>query len=303
MKHIYNLLILILFSVSLNGQVLVKENKLWSNTEKGSEGWCPYKSYFIKFSGDTTINGFEYKRILRCEDSLQVNWFVDGYIREDSLKKVFLYPISFNYTVRPDIEVLIYDFNLELGDSILTLYSSDMYIYLDSIGYSKLENSSDSVRVLYFYSSPSKDNNNLEAKWFESIGSRDGVLQGLNALWVVGGYFDFVCYFENDTLKYHNDYFSSCFPGAYPDNIKQLNTLKDNIKVMNDESKLSFDFKAYNTANSKLIIYNIYGSKIKEFELNGDNMVELNKNELQTGIYLYRFQNNNLKLSNKFVIE
>jgi len=290
--------VIIFFTISVHAQVIVKENKLWSNTLKGTDGWNPYESYYIKFQEDTIINSNNYKKIWRSNDSLQTNWYVDGYIREDSMKRVFLYHINYEYGPNVNIETMIYDLSISIGDSIELPFSLGHYLYLDSIGYEIIENSTDSIKKLFLYSKSGYE----EAVWYENIGSSKGVLAGLNLTSVTGADFFLVCYYENDTLKYHNNYFSSCFPEPYPDDIKQINKLND-IKIKYEKSFIGFDFSDFNTINSQLTIYNIYGSKVMEIELNGENIIELYQTDLQSGIYLYQFQNKEIKLSNKFVIK
>lgn len=300
MKHIYNLLILFLFSASLNGQVLVKENKLWSNTRKGTEGWAPYESYFIKFQEDTLINSFEYKKVWRCNDSLQSSWYVDGYIREDSLKRVYLYPINNEYITSSENkfeDILVYNFGLNIGDSLELPLSMGYYIYLDSIKNEILENSTDTIKKLFFGA-----HSYVEAIWYEGIGSSKGILSGLNAISLLGADFYLVCYYENETLKYHNDYFDNCFPRPYPDGIKQLKETDKKIKTTTTSSEIIFDFEKINSLGSNLKLYNLNGQQIYNINLNGETTYKLPIVELPKGIYLFRFNSNNILISDKILI-
>ncbi|MCK4664343.1 MAG: T9SS type A sorting domain-containing protein [Bacteroidales bacterium] len=299
MKYI---LLLLIISINYNGnsQTLVKENKLWSNTEFGTEHDTPYKSYNIKFYNDTTINDLVYKKIWRSNDSLQTNWFQSGYIREDSTKKVYQY----NKYYQKD--ELLYDFGVEVGDSIIVYYISDSsyfhYIYANYITYIKLENSPDSVRKIYFYSSPDTLDGYLTAIWIETVGSTWGILCGLNYIDLVGADLWLVCYFENDTLKYHSNSFTGCFPTGFPESINE--NIKNNniIKTSNNNLQLSFDFVSLNTKNSLLQIYKLNGVLILEKKLNGEKTIQIPCNTFLNGIYFYRFVNNNTAISDKFLI-
>ena len=83
-------------SVSINYEpVLVKENKLWSNTWIGTELGDHFHSYYIKFEGDITINNKVYKKIFKSEDESQLNWKLHGYIREDSSNFNTCFPQGF----------------------------------------------------------------------------------------------------------------------------------------------------------------------------------------------------------------
>ena len=200
MKKAKLLLILMLTLLVCKGQSLLQEGKLWSNTSIGTEGGTTYRSYFIKFMEDTTINELVYKKILRSDDLLQTNWFVYGYIREDiPMRKVFTFD---NYKKK---DVLLYDFSLEEGDSILT-HDGGRYLKVIKVVNAPFGNSNELRKQIYFFSS------NAGPQWIEGIGSTLGVLEGLNSFFTTGSDRNLVCYSENGQLIYHNPNFSSCFP-------------------------------------------------------------------------------------------
>lgn len=115
MKKVNMLIILMLSLLVCKGQNLLQEGKLWSNTSIGTMPGSTYRSYFIKFMGDTTINGLGYKKIMKSDDPLHTKWTLNGCIREESITgKVFIFN---GYTGK---DRLLYDFSLETGDSILT---------------------------------------------------------------------------------------------------------------------------------------------------------------------------------------
>lgn len=192
MKKLHLVMILILFSIICNSQSLVRENKLWSNTEIGSEVGSECKSYWIKFQEDTLINNTTYKKILRSDDYNHENWYADGFIREDSTQKV--------YTYHPEVneEFLLYDFSLEKNDTFFYTSPYDYWI-VDSVVYEPFGNSEDTVKQIHIG----------DAIWIEGIGSNQGIFE----LFVpTGAYTNLVCYFENDELVYHNPKFDKCFP-------------------------------------------------------------------------------------------
>jgi hypothetical protein len=76
--------------------------------------WCvQITTNFIK--GDTIINELTYSKIF---ETVNCNTTLKGYIREDSAGKVF-----FKSTESMNIEVLLYNFNVTVGDSV-TINSS-----------------------------------------------------------------------------------------------------------------------------------------------------------------------------------
>jgi len=141
MRNFLIVIFIIAFSVNhyMSGQILVKENKLWSNTWIGTEKGDHFHSYYIKFQGDITINNRIYKKIYKSEDESQLSWKLYGYIREDSSRKVFIYDDYYQ------ADQLLYDFGLEIGDSILPPYDPSP-LYVCNISYVTFEYSTDTFR-------------------------------------------------------------------------------------------------------------------------------------------------------------
>lgn len=200
MKTIVLFFSLILSLLVCSGQNLVQEGKLWSNTSIGTMPGSTYESYSIKFMGDTTINGIAYKKIMKSKDELNANWSSFGYIREETTtRKVFVYNKAANK------DILLYDFSLEEGDSILT---GDGHSYAKV---TKVTNaafgSSPVIRKQIYFFEPSGN-----TRWIEGIGSTWGILEGLNSFFTTGATASLVCYHENNELIYHNPRFSNCYP-------------------------------------------------------------------------------------------
>lgn len=301
MKNIIAILFIITFGISAHTQTLVKENKLWACTKESSSAPGDYESYFIKFEGDTTISDLNYKKIWRSNDSLQTSWYIDGYIREDTSKKVFLYPINKEYVFNDNEEVLIYDFNLNIGDSIELPFNSEEYIYLKSIVYEKLENQTDSIMTFLFNSTT--DMNGYEiAKWYERIGSKGGVLNGLNLTSIVGSYFSLVCYYENNILNYHNDNFTTCFPEGYPDAIYPISN-KEFYNLFFENGELYFENHSNIMNPINLKIYNTFGQLIFSQKVKNKNFIKVDVNNFDNGIYIYRIELNKNIVAGKLVLQ
>ena len=166
MKQIITISILLIFIHIIGfAQNFVSENKLWSNTTIGSEFGSNYESFFVKFKGDTIINGQNYKNVLKSDNEDHTNWYHYAYIREDTIeKKVYLYKIFF------EKEILLYDFSLDQGDSIDCFGE---YIHVDSVYYHEFGNLPIKLKHIVF---------NYGRIWVEGIGSLRGVLLGIPEL-------------------------------------------------------------------------------------------------------------------------
>lgn len=206
MKKASVIFLFIFFLLNCQGQSLLQEGKLWSNTGIGTMPGSIYSSYFIKFMGDTTINGMVYKKIMKSNDALHSKWTLNGYIREElATGKVF----TFNESAGKDI--LLYDFSLEMGDSILT-GDGHSYAKVTKVVNSSFGSSTIIRKQIYFFDP------NGTTKWIEGIGSTWGIMEGLNSFYTTGADHKLVCYSENDQQIYHNPKFMNCFPeGNYSD--------------------------------------------------------------------------------------
>ncbi len=200
MKKANVMFLFMLFLLHCQGQTLLQNGKLWSNTSIGTMHGSNYSSYFIKFMGDTTINVMGYKKIMKSDDALHSQWTLDGCIREEpTTRKVFIFN---EYTEK---DMLLYDFSLEKGDSILT-GDGQSYIKVTKVINATFGSSTVPRKQIYFFDPDGGP------QWIEGIGSIWGVLKGLGSFYTTGATLNLVCYSENDQLIYHNLSFSTCFP-------------------------------------------------------------------------------------------
>ena len=266
---------------------LVQGGKLWSTTETGTENINNYRSYWIKFQGDTLINDLEYKKVLQVDDSLYSDWYVNGFIREDAAtQKVYLYDSYSNE------DMLLYDFSLEQGDSILT-GNGESYAKVDTIIYEPFGNSTDTLKQIYFA---------WGGRWIEGIGSLWGVLEGLNAFYMTGAITKLVCYFENDILVYHNPDFETCFPDSTTVSVSMFGNKKD-IEVFPNPAS---DKITINTPGSRIFeveIYDLTGTCLYR-KLNIEtNRIDLNTDNLPKGLYILKIRDERDTISRKIVIQ
>lgn len=251
-------------------QNLLSEDKLWSNAIIGTENIDIYRSsYWIKFQGDTTLNNVQYKKILQANDSLHSDWFLSGFIREDDVaQKVYLFN---NYTKS---DVLLYDFSLEKGDSIL-MWDGLTSAKIDTILYEPFGDSKDSLKQICFYKG-------CTHKWIKGIGSSLGVLNGLNALKTVGAYNYLVCYYENEKLIYSNPLFNDCYITT---GISPFHKTPELVKVISAPNGILV-LELTSSVSGTIFIFNMLGEIVSQKKIL-DSTSQLYVPG--TGIYLYRF--------------
>jgi hypothetical protein len=103
------LILTILFSIQLEviAQQITDDENQWNIA---IYGFTPnISSYSLRIGSDTLIGNTMYKEVQSKNDTTSNNWMTVNYIREDSLKRVYL-GTGVN-------EKLHYDFSLLIGDT------------------------------------------------------------------------------------------------------------------------------------------------------------------------------------------
>jgi hypothetical protein len=266
---------------------LVQEEKMWSNTKAGTENIYNYRSYWIKFQGDSLINDLEYKKVLQTDDSLHSDWYVNGFIREDAAtQKVYLYDSYSNE------DMLLYDFSLEQGDSILA-GDGVFFAKVDSVIYEPFGNSTDTLKQIYFDSG---------GVWIEGIGSLWGVLEGLNAFYMVGATLKLVCYYENDFLVYHNPDFETCFPDSTTVSVSMFGDKKE-IEIFPNPARDKITIYSQSSRILAVEIYDLTGTCVYRNLNAGSNRGDLETDKFSKGMYVLKVRNERETISRKIVIQ
>lgn len=238
--------------------------------------------------GDTLVNGKSYK-ILDGFHYINRNLL----LREDVLaKKVYLTLTQPQYQE----DVLLYDFSLTEGDSIvmrnpLTPFpATDGYFTLDSIR----ELIMDGVQKRHFYFTSTDANTNLvkRAEWIEGVGS----LSMINA---PGGEPNFEgtgqlnCAFKNAELFYSNlDSIDSCDPLqlslAVPpkEKIELVETHQKNIFTLQPASQIE-----------EVYVFGLEGRLYEKITSN-TRILLINLTHYTKGIYLLKVKTNNYQTNN-----
>lgn len=210
------------------------------------------------------------------------------YLREDTIEyKVYgsgIYPGG--------EDGLLYDFSLQVGDSI-DLGSG--YLYVDSINL--IDNK---YRTLYL-GEPGWEGQLI---WSEGIGSLAGILQNRSTPGLYGmGQTELNCLYQNDELLYQS-YWASLYGCHFEHlSIEDKDTQEINLlpNPVNNISRLEF----INIENKQveLRIYNILGKLIYSNQTISD-FFEISKTNFNSGVYIYTIsKNNQIFYSNKLIIQ
>jgi len=131
-----------------------------------------------------------------------------------------------------------------------------------------------------------------------------GVLQSGRGI-LTGSVDILLCYYEKDTLKLSNQYFTGC----YYNNVGIAETEKNEINITlypNPIVGTSAIVIEGNTdkENFVLDIYSIIGTKVRTIIINNENQAFIKKTDFSSGLYFYKFTSSKSEIkSGKFVIE
>jgi hypothetical protein len=234
--------------------------------------------YGLKTGADTLIGEVSYKKLYKSNDSLFSVASIIGGIREDS-NRIYLSKSVYS----PD-EILLYDFNMDTGDTLIVnrLIRIEHHSYyslsakVDSIN--TIELNGESKKRLYLtyncIDGPGEIENDI---WVEGIGSIFRGLLNPSCKCLTGCYSRsyLTCYSENDLLIWRDSTFEDCYVYSHgiADNIKQAD--HNNLISMRSEGNMVqvkssipiLSVKAMNLGGSILFENNHLNSNYYEFTL------------------------------------
>ena len=161
-----------------------------------------YTTYIQSISGLVTLDGVEYKLV-----SERNPWYqcVLGAVREENRQVFYRRNVGFNQVGYYDEsyfqeEVLLYDFNLSVGDEVVVNWMQTPLVVTDE---SMVEVDGTMRRRLELVGDSG------EEYWIEGVGSSLGFLD-VGSETLTGGWNYLLCYHEGDHLVWSNDEYSSC---------------------------------------------------------------------------------------------
>lgn len=250
-------------------------NAIWNNVLTSMSG-----TVFTRFGlmGDTSIVSIQYHKLYKLNDTIlnDTNALYYGAIREQA-KKLYFRPVNYSF------ERILYDFTKNIGDTIKNLYydlipsDSSMWGIVISI---------DSILIDGNYRKEFTLNANNNPVWIEGIGSLQGLLYSVTPALTCSCIWSLVCFQQNDSVKYLNPQYSSCFSTIT--GISNYPTIENSIAVLPDPvvgiSKIQWSNSNSNQF-STLTINDILGRNIESFNVSGKNNITINKTDYIQGIY------------------
>jgi hypothetical protein len=210
----FNMLLIFMFTgfhlKAQNFTAFTDTAKIWSvlYSYDDGENWNQYTRTYI-FSGDTVIEGVQYKKLYAATDPAALQWNVHGAMRQDG-HQVFYYNFS------EESEQMIYDFSLIPGDTLTTVTFGpfNCAVILESVDTVTLLNNEERERFVFVLENTNDciDFGFIDI-WLEGIGSTKGLIPNYiqQQLICCSEEDVLLCITENDTLKYQNGFYNTCY--------------------------------------------------------------------------------------------
>lgn len=271
--------------ISLFGQDFVSPNKQW-NVRLSSVGG--FSTEVFKIDGDSTIDTLSYSKIWVSYDSL-ATWCFQGLLREKS---------NIVYYLPPDLdEGILYDFNLEVGDSafVHNIFCGNEPIPIQII---KIDT------VDYFGMTRKRwqldDSGTGDEYWVEGIGSMNGPLYTKYSYCIVCPGWELLCYHYEGLLQYIMPGEADCYVGVGIDEhgAGKISVNPNPVK-RGELVKIELDFQI-----KSINVYSSSGKLVKEISSIHENNFKLETGAFSSGVYLIRIETEeNQIFPTKIVIE
>jgi hypothetical protein len=264
-----------------SGLTHIDTNYVWSIM---TSGWSFSTTYYY-FQGDTLLNGHQWKKFYGCfQDSTLSNPYFHAGIREENGR---VYVSGGGFTG----DSLIYDHNLQLGDSVPVCTG---YRIVDTVDYVLIGGQS---RKRIVFDDPW--GGWFHEIWVEGIGSNSGLPYALTygCLFDIG--FDLLCVHKDESLIWDNPAFEGCFISSI--GIEEINSpLTFYPNPLTDVSELIVKGNAEDYRN--LIIYDLSGRMVREVPFN-NNRIRICKGDFTRGIYFYLLIGKSKNYRGKFIVQ
>lgn len=274
-KLVYTLLLFVAMQ-PLVAQEIVDNQKIWSIlTGHCLPDYTTYTTSFFKFNEDTIIDGELYQKVFISEDEFQEEWFFYGtFIREEN-KKVYLREYFGE-------EGLIYDFNLQLGDTVVInnpRAASEVALVLTEI---------DSVETTDGYRERWKLTNEefmIPEYWIEGIGSMGGVLNSSTEIFGgLCGTYILLCEEEDGSNIYLNPEYEYCYYLLLDDD-DEIEIQENTFNIIYRQSNHTLELVFTERENRSIHITDINGRIFSRIQ-SAENNIQLSLNGNGKGLFI-----------------
>lgn len=269
-------------------------NAIWTEYfNTGGGKFDPYQ-YFALKNGDTIINEYSYHKLYYSKDTIFTENELCGGLREED-KRIYLYaidtiPCTYVNPIFVGSEIILYDFNLQLGDTID--FDHFRTRYPGTLRLSKIDSMliGNNYRRVFTFGYPQNDGIIKEAQWVEGIGSLRGLVGEIGAPVSNDLVSDLICYIQDNEVYYHFYRYSECF--STKTDVVQSPLKSSKIKVIHNTSNNCIQIELDQSDYLKLIITGLNGNEVGEFDLIGRESLIINRDDFPHGMYFISVYNN-----------
>jgi hypothetical protein len=227
---------------------------------------------------DTMIHGLLYHKLFQFENELldPERAVCIGALREDDAKKIFYrgdHP--FSYPVADTGDILLYDFSVNVGDTIWEgLFTSNEFLLVSEI---------DAVLIDGAYRKRINFKDLPHARWIEGIGNERGLIFYSGELPLDGLWSDLTCFWQDDVEVFHHPDYEKCFEGLPDYTLPVLEGSE--IKVFPNPTGLGFaDIESEQILKTVQII-SPTGKPVRIIQDRAGHSCRIHTGELPAGIY------------------
>lgn len=291
-------ILFILIQLGAQNYGIVDPTNRWSYMIYQSWGFWYKQSYYIKFSGDTTINQLNYLKMWESDDELCTDWYLKGYGRTDTNGDIYFRSLT-------SWEGLAYRFNVNPGDTftIANPYYPDIFtaevLEIDTVFIEPINEYRKRIKLSDFDSTTWAE----EEYWIEGVGSLAGIINsGFHVHLLTGCEYTTLCQWKNLNLIYSNPDYNSCFytfvsdseiASESPEIIIQPNPLID---------KSHITLKGFHDNNYHLEITDMFGNIVRKYKIQQDNDFTIHRAKLSSGLYIISLSSRNNIIARKKLI-
>ncbi len=277
-------------SIYASSQEIVDSNKMWSSMEEHCQPWgSTYSTDYFRFDQDTLISDTIYKHVFISEDEDHENWnFYGAFIREED-NKVYYRKIFEN-------EGLIYDFNLELGDSVLINNPQavgEIYLQLAEIDSVDTYDGYKERWRLSSYKYPDSE------YWIKGIGSETGVLNSSSGIFGgLCGLYTLLCQKYEDELVYMNPNYETCY--LYVTGRDEVATEDYTFTLSYNSVKKSVIVNTGGNENKEIILASLSGKILDQIQTSAKS-TSLNIGNSSMAVYIISVKHRDRIYTKKFI--
>jgi hypothetical protein len=265
MKKLALIICLLVTQVALS-QGFLSEDKLW---HVRNTAWGTIYTEIFKIEGDTVINSLTYKKLWSTSDSTLEVFSNHAYLRE--VENVVYYRSDFTSG-----EGVIYDFNLEAGD---TTYVTNAFCQ-------NIQAIVTAVDTVEYFGVPRKtwtlESDWIGDTWVDGIGGLSGLIYSFEC--ITDNMFELICFHKNDTLYFMKEGEVECFQTNVgldePDeNLKAI--ISPNPVLSGQQFGIQCD-----GVIEKVEIRNLAGLIITDFDQINQNEYKISTTAIHPGFYI-----------------